>query len=1205
LRTGAAMQSMKVSRSVDLVYGKSYKKITPVLTLIGFMLLFWPLHASGAAAATQTSLTITSAGQAVTTVAGGNAVVLSATVTSGGNAVTRGTINFCYSAAKACSGAAIAGTAQITAAGSANFSFRPAAGSHSYTAVFAGTSNYAGSSSSPATLTVTPATSGTAASATVLTASGYDSMVYSLIANVVSDSSTVPTGNVSFVDLTARNTVLGSAPVTGSSQAFTFFPAPATTDFTSGTPLVSGDFNGDGITDLIDAVSSGTIVLLGNGDGSFHQVTAQPGQALPAASTAVAGDFNSDGNLDLALATGGSIQIFLGDGTGNFAAAVATLADGPVSMQVADFNKDGNLDIASTDQAATHFYWGAGDGTFTTGPVVSFTGGDFANPEVSAVGDFDSDGNMDLAVGATVFDFGMTTTFPVTFFLGDGTGNFRSVVVTPPAGADGNYGTTSPDGAQPEAMLILANDVNGDGRTDISVFYSFAACCPGTQNSGGAAILNNGDGTFATAGAYDNLDTGNPIGVAVLDSKGDGTSTVSVRYDQPVLGPLEPEEPPPPAISSAYGYLVLPAGAGAGFVAGDFNGDGKTDIALGGPTATSIAGSLNGGTATLSNIVLSPKGTGTHQIQATYAGDATHLTSTSSQLPLFSGYATPTLVLTGPSSVIVGSPVTVSAAISSTGFTPSGAVYFFTNNGQTQVFGEINKGVATGTFTNLAAGTYSIIASFVGDQFNNQVESNMITVAVTLPPATINLTTTTPAITYGGAVTLSAAIPTQGAVAATGSITFKHLTTVVGTQALNANGVATLTLPTTTLPAGADAISASYAGDKNYGAATSTPVTITVSKEGPAITLTASSPTINLGASETFTVSLPSTATGTVMFKLGSSTLGSNTIANGVATLTTATLAAGHDSVTAIYSGDGNFNTSTSTAVAVAVAPMISLTSAVNIIYSGTTDTVSIAIGTGGNSSVPSGTIVLSSGSFTSASTALTAGSATITIPANALPAGNDLVTATYSGDANYPAATGTLTLVVSSDPPPGFTLSAPTVSLAPGATTGNTVQITLMPVTGFTGTVSLTAKITASPANATDLPTFSFGSTNPATITGSGPVTATLTISTTPMMTSKGELRPASGNPWWPASATMTVACLLWVVPTRKHRRALAKFRRLLPVLALLALCIGAASACGGKSSPPVVTTNPGTTPGAYSITVTGTSGSVTTSSIVTLTVQ
>jgi hypothetical protein len=114
---------------------------------------------------------------------------------------------------------------------------------------------------------------------------------------------------------------------------------------------------------------------------------------------------------------------------------------------------------------------------------------------------------------------------------------------------------------------------------------------------------------------------------------------------------------------------------------------------------------------------------------------------------------------------------------------------------------------------------------------------------------------------------------------------------------------------------------------------------------------------------------------------------------------------------------------------------------------------VSVAVTVAGSGTVtPSGTVTLGSGSYASAVTALTNGAANITIPASTLPAGQDALTASYTGDANYNAATGMATLTVTNPPPVGGTTPGAYTFTVTG--TGNDSAKTSATTT-FTVTVS------------------------------------------------------------------------------------------------------------------------------------------------------
>jgi hypothetical protein len=175
-------------------------------------------------------------------------------------------------------------------------------------------------------------------------------------------------------------------------------------------------------------------------------------------------------------------------------------------------------------------------------------------------------------------------------------------------------------------------------------------------------------------------------------------------------------------------------------------------------------------------------------------------------------------------------------------------------------------------------------------------------------------------------------------------------------------------------------------------------------------------------------------------------------------------------------------------------------------------------------------------------------------------------------------------------------------LNLVAGATTGNTTTITVTPSGGFTGSVALTAAIATSPFGATDLPTFSFSAT-PVSITAAGAGTATLTVSTTAATSTQcnAASQMPHGIPWYAGGGSVLAGIFLFGIPSRRR-----KGRAILGMLVLLAVFTGGVLACGGGSSAACTpTTTPGTTAGSYTITVTGTSGALTETGTVTLTVQ
>jgi Bacterial Ig-like domain (group 3)/MBG domain (YGX type)/Abnormal spindle-like microcephaly-assoc'd, ASPM-SPD-2-Hydin/Beta-propeller repeat/NHL repeat len=261
---------------------------------------------------------------------------------------------------------------------------------------------------------------------------------------------------------------------------------------------------------------------------------------------------------------------------------------------------------------------------------------------------------------------------------------------------------------------------------------------------------------------------------------------------------------------------------------------------------------------------------------------------------------------------------------------------------------------------------------------------------------------------------------------------------------------------------------------------------------------------------------------------------------------------------------------------------------------------VTVAVSGVSGNPAPTGTVTLTSGSYTSAAATLSSGSATITVPAGSLATGTDLLTANYAGNANYSASSGTASVTVTTPLPPSFTVTGTAVTVSPGATTGNTSTVTVTPGGGFTGNVTLTAAVTSSPAGGQDPPTLSFGTTSPVSITGTTAGTAALTISTTAATNSASAYPRRHGIPWYAAGGATLACLLLFGIPAQRRR-----WQTVLGMLALFVALSGGLLACGGGFKGGGGTSNPGTTAGSYTITVTATSGAITETGTVTLTVQ
>jgi subtilase family serine protease len=289
-----------------------------------------------------------------------------------------------------------------------------------------------------------------------------------------------------------------------------------------------------------------------------------------------------------------------------------------------------------------------------------------------------------------------------------------------------------------------------------------------------------------------------------------------------------------------------------------------------------------------------------------------------------------------------------------------------------------------------------------------------------------------------------------------------------------------------------------------------------------------------------------------------------------------------------------------------ATSTSLSITPSGGTLTAGASYTLTATVTPGSGSTTPSGNVVFTIGSATQTVALNSSGVATYNGTAPAA-AGTLTISAAYQGTSAFSASTSnTLNETITPAETPGFTVSGTAVTVAPGATAGNTSTITVTPSGGFTGSVALTAYITSSPTGAEGAPTMSFGSTTPVSITGTSAATATLTITTTAatsaaVVYSRGTGPKRPGLPWYVPGGAALFCILVFRIPTRARR-----WRTMPGMLALLtALTTGVLACGGGGSTGGGGTSSPGTTAGAYTITVTGISGTLTQKATVALTVN
>jgi hypothetical protein len=383
------------------------------------------------------------------------------------------------------------------------------------------------------------------------------------------------------------------------------------------------------------------------------------------------------------------------------------------------------------------------------------------------------------------------------------------------------------------------------------------------------------------------------------------------------------------------------------------------------------------------------------------------------QLQIFGliAYTTTTVLTSSLNPSNYGQAVTLSAQVATTGSTtPTGTVTF--KNGTTGL-GTVSvnaSGVATLTVTNLPLGSDTLTAFYNGDALNGNSTSAAVTQVVNQATIAMSLTSAPNPSPSDKLVKFTATFISTGM--PKGTVTFSLAGTTLGTATIGSTGEATFS--TKELPPGSDVVTATYAGTADYSAAMAS---VTQVVNATTTLLTSSLNPSNYGQAVTLSAPVATTGstppTGTVTFKNGTTGLGTVSVsASGVAMLTETNLPVGSDSLTAFYNGDALNGKSTSAAVTQVVnqaAITTSLTSTPNPSLSGKAVKFTAAFtSTGG---LPKGTVTFSLAGTTLGTATIDRGEATFST--KELPAGSDVVTATYVGEADYSAAMASVTQVV------------------------------------------------------------------------------------------------------------------------------------------------------------------------------------------------
>lgn len=582
-----------------------------------------------------------------------------------------------------------------------------------------------------------------------------------------------------------------------------------------------------------------------------------------------------------------------------------------------------------------------------------------------------------------------------------------------------------------------------------------------------------------------------------------------------------------------------------------------------------------------------------------------------SGIGLIAGDTTATSVSANPTSAAIGQPLTVTATVTDTtaghsSTIPTGAVTLMDTVGSTSV--SLNSGnpvtlaagVATLTGVTLSgAGSHTITANYTGVTNSFLTSANTATLPISKDTETITGPVTQPVqMTAGqaGSVPVTIAGPYTVVAAPTGTVSYTVLdssnaSVASGTAPLTAGEISsTATVPlASSLAAGSYTVSITYGGDSNYAAsASATTVQVLVGQITPAISWTPASGAITYGATLNGILTASAASSGSSVpgaFTYTATLQGGSAIAVTSASV----LSAGTYTLTVTFTPTDTITyksvtASVSLTVAKAATAVALTTSASTVL---TTSWVTFTATVSSSAGTPTGTVSFYDETTLLGSGTLAEGAATFTT--SSLATGAHDVTAQYGGSSNFSGVTSsTLTETVQD-----FSLNvAATGATSATATAGGAASYALVigPTTGTTFPAAVTLSVTGLPPGAT-------ATLSPKTLpAGAGPTNVSLTIQ---LPTHSASLRHYQTVA---AHLSPMMLGMLLLPFAGKIRRSAGKGSRigLFLLLAIVGTSMGGLSACGTQNSGFL-----GNQQTTYTLTVTATSGNLSHSTTLKLTVQ
>jgi ELWxxDGT repeat protein len=464
------------------------------------------------------------------------------------------------------------------------------------------------------------------------------------------------------------------------------------------------------------------------------------------------------------------------------------------------------------------------------GQAVTFTGTVSAQaPGAMPTGTVDfKEGTTDLTPGGVTLTGGQATFTTAALTVGSHT-------ITAVYSGDSNLsGSQGNDAANPQAVNQAATSMSFAAGPDVSlfgqsvVFFAFVApVAPGAGIATGSVTFKEGATVLASSVslsgghasfAINSLSVGSHTITAFYSGDGNflgsNSSTIEVVNQAGTTTALTSK-------SAVFGQQVVFTASVSAPAPSSVMPTGTVDFKEGAADLTPGGVTLSGGRATFSTATLT---VGQHTITASYSGNAQFAASQANDAAapeVINQASSRTVLFAFPDPAVFGQVVSFTVALSVLApgrGTPTGTLTFLDG---TTTIGSVSLSTSSGgraTFTtaSLSRGNHAINvnyggnSNFLASSYNNfgetvQRDSTTTTVTASANPAVL-----------GTSITFTAAVQANspGAGTATGTVTFKDITTVLGTGTLNASGQATFT--TSQLALGTHAITATYGGDNNF-----------------------------------------------------------------------------------------------------------------------------------------------------------------------------------------------------------------------------------------------------------------------------------------------------------------------------------------------------------------------------------------------------